>query len=652
MSNSGWRGDRSFLRPYLCAIPLPRPDRTPAALAAGLPLKGLGLAAALALLAAALFVLDLLTPVELTVGLLYGGVVFLAFWAPWRRYPLLLGWMCSGLLLAGYFWSTPEPAPDSALLNRLMAVALIWTIYALGLRQRRAVDAERQTHDELERKVQERTAALSGALGALQAELVERRRAEEERRLSDERFRLAVEATHDVVWEWDLDVNRVCWHEGLRTLFGYNPAVVSPTLPWWETRIHPEDRPGVLSSLREALDGAGRYWTGEYRFRRADGSYAHVYDRGLIVRDETGRPVRMVGSVLDITGRKLAEQAVRDSEARYRLLFEEAPFPMWVCDLATLAFLDVNRAAEEHYGYTREEFLAMTIKEIRPPEEVPRLLEAIPRVNPSGRVAGAWKHRKKDGTVIDVELALHTLTFGGRSARLVIVNDVTERRLAEAEQRRLLDRLITAQEEERRRIARELHDDLNQRLAVLAIEVEGLAAHPPEEPSELAGRLRALQQKVAELSEDVHDLAYELHPAILEDLGLAAALRSFAADCLKRQGIHVTLRQSPLPEPLPQAAAACLYRVAQEALRNVAKHARVAGAELIVERAGAGVRLCVRDAGVGFDAGGPGRRNGGLGLQSMQERVDMLNGRLTVRSRPGQGTEVEAWVPLNGAAAS
>jgi two-component system cell cycle sensor histidine kinase/response regulator CckA len=151
-------------------------------------------------------------------------------------------------------------------------------------------------------------------------------------------------------------------------------------------------------------------------------------------------PVRMQGGetlgigvlVSDITERKLAEQALRESEERYRLLFESNPHPMWVYDVVTLAFLAVNEAAIQHYGYSREEFLSMTIKEIRPQEDVPALLENVSLVSGGMDKAGIWKHRKKDGRIIDVEITSHGLAFAGKRAELVLVNDVTEGRRIEA----------------------------------------------------------------------------------------------------------------------------------------------------------------------------------------------------------------------------
>jgi signal transduction histidine kinase len=210
--------------------------------------------------------------------------------------------------------------------------------------------------------------------------------------------------------------------------------------------------------------------------------------------------------------------------------------------------------------------------------------------------------------------------------------------------RKLAAKLLHAQEEERRRIAREMHDDWTQRLALLGIDVAKLEKHlgTPETALPL---LRTMQEHLVGLSEDVHALSRQLHPAILDDLGLVEALRSECASLSHREGIAVVYRPQEVPTTLPKDVALCVYRIAQEALRNLAKHAAVNEAWVTLDATGPELVLRVQDRGVGFDPAG-GHLQPGLGLSSMEERARLIQAKLSVTSAPGRGTTVEVCVPL------
>jgi len=168
----------------------------------------------------------------------------------------------------------------------------------------------------------------------------------------------------------------------------------------------------------------------EERNEEADGTHFYLTVKSLLL-DMNGQPYAVSGISSDITERKRAEEALRQSEEKYKLLFESNPSPMWVYDTNTLRFLMVNDAAINHYGYSREEFLEMTIKDIRPQEEIPNLLENLSRESAALQRSGGWKHRLKNGTLIDVEINSHAILFNGSPARLVLASDITERKLAE-----------------------------------------------------------------------------------------------------------------------------------------------------------------------------------------------------------------------------
>jgi signal transduction histidine kinase len=210
--------------------------------------------------------------------------------------------------------------------------------------------------------------------------------------------------------------------------------------------------------------------------------------------------------------------------------------------------------------------------------------------------------------------------------------------------RALAARLLRAQEEERRRIAREMHDDWTQRLALACIDLVKLERHigAPEVALPL---LRTVHEQLVRLAEDVHSLSRQLHPSILDDLGLVEALRSECTSFARREGIAVSYRPGDVPPLVPRDVALCVYRVAQEALRNVAKHAAVNEARVALAGTGPELVLRVEDDGAGFDVAAV-RSAPGLGLSSMEERVRLVRGRLVVASAPGRGTTVEVHVPV------
>jgi signal transduction histidine kinase len=217
-------------------------------------------------------------------------------------------------------------------------------------------------------------------------------------------------------------------------------------------------------------------------------------------------------------------------------------------------------------------------------------------------------------------------------------------RRAEEKARLVSEQLLTAEEEERRRIARVLHDDLGQTLSLLEVEIDGVLEQV--EGSSLRPTLVGLKRRIGEVTEHIRRLAHELHPATLDDLGLAAALKSFGEKLAHREGFSFVLRQRYPPRRIPRTKSLCLYRVGQEAIKNAARHAatdRVIARLIATDRA---VILSVTDCGRGFDPSAAEQQPSGLGLKIMHERLRLVGGSLAIRSVPGRGTRLRAWVPL------
>lgn len=212
--------------------------------------------------------------------------------------------------------------------------------------------------------------------------------------------------------------------------------------------------------------------------------------------------------------------------------------------------------------------------------------------------------------------------------------------------RQLAAQLIRVQEEERQRIARDLHDDINQRLALLTIDVEALERQLSAAPTHTLRAVRAIEDRVIELSDDVRHLAHQLHPSILNDLGLSIALQRLVDDFTARTGVKGDFIDQDSLVIRDEQIATCLYRVAQESLMNVSRHAKARQVRIELARLREGLRLMVSDDGVGFNRDRQRDKRGRLGLLSMKERVALVGGMLDIESAEGEGTRVCAWVPL------
>lgn len=274
-------------------------------------------------------------------------------------------------------------------------------------------------------------------------DLTDRERSREILREREERYRLVMRATHDVIWDWSIEGDVVVWNDNVYRTFGYDPAEVGATAEWWKERLHPDDRDRVLTGLEMALRGDEESWIDEYRFRRGDDGYAAVIDRGYILRDDRGTPVRMIGSMVDLTERLEREAALKESEERYRSLFEDSKDAIYVSEVDG-RIAEVNEAAVELFGYRRDEMVGLDARELYvDPEDRRRWQELMAR-------KGAVKDfevrlKKKDGTPMH---CLETATVRRDAEGEVvgyqgIIRDVTERREFEKrlEQRALYDPL-------------------------------------------------------------------------------------------------------------------------------------------------------------------------------------------------------------------
>jgi PAS domain S-box-containing protein len=264
----------------------------------------------------------------------------------------------------------------------------------------------------------------------LSVDIAEHKQAEEAHLASQRRFQALIENAPDGIALLGLDGKLRQVTPSSEHILGYSPGDVEGMDPAIVT--HPDDLPALLALLNDLIQNPGKVIKADYRFRHADGSWRWLKST---ISNLIGEPSveAIVFNYRDITERKEAVDELRKSQETYQELFENNPHPMWVYETETLSFLMVNDAAIAQYGYERSEFLNMTIRDIRPPEELSPLAVHLSQTQQLQKHTGPWKHRKKDGTLIDVEIISHSLQFEGRPARLVLANDITERKRAEEE---------------------------------------------------------------------------------------------------------------------------------------------------------------------------------------------------------------------------
>lgn len=351
--------------------------------------------------------------------------------------------------------------------------------------------------------------------------------------------------------------------------------------------------------------------------------------------------------------RTRADQALRESEARLASGADLAGLAFYQVDMHTgIAFFDARLLdlcgvpPDMTHGLQPLEFWLEHVH----PDDRPSVIDARQHLHDgrTERISLEYRYRHP----VRGELWLrHLGRVSERDATGVavkgygVLRDITERKRAEDDLRSLSRRLIRAQEAERAMIARELHDDVTQRLAVLAIDAGRAELAGPGAVQ--ADAIRLVREGLIRLSEDIHSLAYQLHPSVLEELGLAEALRTECERQGRHSGVALSLNLEPLPPVVERDVALCLYRVAQEALNNVIHHARARKATVILRQLDGGLALAVRDDGEGFDPEHP-REGRSLGLASMRERLRLVNGTLDIESAPGHGTAIVAWVPVKG----
>lgn len=373
----------------------------------------------------------------------------------------------------------------------------------------------------------ERSDGRPALLKGLMIDISKEKRIIEELVKAGELYGLVMKATNDVIWDWDLATGQLTWNDNFFSMLGYERTATHQHISFWEDCLHPQDRERVTHSIQQAVDNRDKIWTAEYRFIKSDGSYITIFDRGYVILDEHNEPVRMIGSMVNITEQREAQQELEHS---YR-----------------------------------------TIRE-------------------------------------------------------------------------LSDHLHQVREEERKSIAREIHDELGQQVTVMKMEITWLISEIKSENPLVRQKMEGLLDVLKETVQSIRRISSELRPSLLDDLGLSAAMEWHLKEFEKRSGVQ-THFESHIPDTeLPDTVRIALFRILQESLTNVARHAQASNVVVSIIYHQETIAMTVTDDGNGMDTSRL-KHSKTYGILGMKERAGMMGGNYHIESAPGKGTSINVEIP-------
>jgi PAS domain S-box-containing protein len=479
-------------------------------------------------------------------------------------------------------------------------------------------------------------------------DITERKLAEHQLATANERLYLSIESGSIGGWDYDLKTGKNTWFGRAHAQLGMTPDETPGSAEEFWARVHKDDREHLERAIRSARDKHEGF-AEDFRVVWRDGTTHWLRSRGRYHYSPDGEPQRMLGISLDVTESKQAEEALRESDQRFRLAAQIGNMYSFEWDVTTDIVVRSPERLEvlgstEPLRFDHQQFVD-TIH----PDDRPNFVSTIAGLTPENPTAEViFRVRVAEGAFVWLKSSGRGFfDSNGKMLRVIgMVADISDLKRAEESLAGMTRKLIEAQEQERARIGRELHDDINQRLAMLSMELEQLQ----EDPSELKNRVQEVRNRMAEISEDVQALSHDLHSSKLEYLGVVAGIRSWCKEFSQRNKMAIDFR-SDISRVVPIEVGLSLLRVVQEASNNTMKHSGVRHIEVQLREESNEIHLVVTDTGRGFNLE-ESARGKGLGLTSMRERVRLMNGTISIDSQPTVGTIIQVRVPLETTAVS
>lgn len=480
-------------------------------------------------------------------------------------------------------------------------------------------------------------------------DITERRQGEEQLRESERQLAEAQKIAHVGSWSWDILTNKLVWSDELYHIYGLDPQQFNASYESFLKRVHDRDRNLVRAIVEQAYDDHQPFHF-EHRIVRPDGAVRILQARGKVVVDEAGRATKMLGTGQDITERKQAEDALRESEARFRAIFEGSAIGVSLTDLE-MQVVESNPAFRNMLGYSRKELHKMPFTQFTHPDDVETNVNLYQKLVEGKRDQFQLEKRylHKDGHTVwgNVTVSLVRGSEDEPRFTIAIIEDITERKQIEAELAEVQRRLIESREAERLHLAQELHDGPLQDLHGTFFRLGELEKILPNEAS--LGQMAATQATLQQVIQTLRTICGELRPPTLAPFGLEKAIRSHVENFQKLYpDLNIQLDLASDGQTLSEQTRLALFRIYQQALNNVGRHADAKQATIRFKLEPEQVFLEIQDDGCGFKM--PRRRvelarQGHLGLIGAAERAEAAGGQLKIISAPGEGTRIQVSVP-------